>query len=63
VDNTLSGALMLLDARGVNEIAGKSRGRTLFERRDVQRCVEFHAAMKERFAKELTALGAANLDA
>lgn len=60
VDNTLSGALALLSAKGVDEIAA-GRGKQLFDRRDIERCAEFQSTMKSRFRKELISLGAGEL--
>ena len=52
VDKVLSSAKRLLDEKGVDEIAA-SRGKVLFCREDVQRCMEFQETMKDRFSKEL----------
>ncbi len=52
VDRILLSARKLLDEKGVDEIAA-SRGKILFSREDVQRCIEFQETMKNRFSKEL----------
>jgi hypothetical protein len=57
IDKTLEGALALLDKRGVEVIT--DRGRRLFERRDIERCAEFHRTLRERFLKDLKLLGGA----
>ncbi len=55
VERTLEKALGLLDAGGVEEIAGR-RGKALFDRTDIERGVEFQATLKQRFAKDLATL-------
>src|SRR5712675_2622236 len=55
VDRTLEKALSLLDAGGVDEIAGR-HGKALFDRTDIKRALNFQAALKERFAKDLATL-------
>ena len=55
VDRILSSARSLLDEKGVDEIAA-ARGKLLFCREDVLRCIEFQEAMKSRFSKELAIL-------
>jgi hypothetical protein len=55
VDQTLRAAIRLLDELGVNEIAS-SRGKLLFDRRDVERCMEFQETIKKRFARDLRLL-------
>jgi hypothetical protein len=57
VDVTLHAAVRLLTERDVETISD-GRGHTLFDRRDVQRCLEFQSELKERFGKELLRLGA-----
>ena len=57
IDVTLHAAERLLTEREV-ESMGDGRGHILFDRHDVQRCLEFQSAMKERFVKELQRLGA-----
>lgn len=55
VDNMLEKARGLLDNKGVEEIS-THHGRALFDRRDVERAMEFHSALKDRFAKDLSTL-------
>lgn len=55
VEATLTAALRLLDSLGVEEMR-ETRGRTLFDREDITRCLEFQYAMKQRFARELQIL-------
>lgn len=55
VDRTLERALSLLDAGGVNEVAAR-HGKALFDRSDIERAKNFHAVLKERFAKDLATL-------
>lgn len=57
VDNTLEKARSLLDTKGVNEIAAR-HGKALFDRTDLERAIEFQAALKRRFAKDLSTLQA-----
>jgi hypothetical protein len=57
VDNTVRAAEGLLNERNVETISDL-RGQPLFDRLDIQRCLEFLLAMKDRFAKELQRLGA-----
>ena len=57
IDVSLHAAERLLNERDVATIVD-GRGRILFDRHDVERCLEFQLAMKERFAKELQRLGA-----
>ena len=57
VEVTLHAADDLLNGRDVETISDE-RGQPLFDRLDIQRCMEFQVAMKERFAKELQRLGA-----
>jgi hypothetical protein len=56
VEETLTAALDLLDERALAEV-GDIRGNLLFDRTDVERGLEFHRAMTQRFAKELVVLG------
>ena len=56
VEVTLRAAEGLLKARDV-EMISDDRGRALFDHHDIQRCLDFQRAMKERFAKELQRLG------
>jgi len=55
VENTLQSALRLLDELGVSEIAS-SRGKVAFDRTDIERCLEFHNAIKDRFSQDLRLL-------
>ncbi|MBI4515507.1 MAG: hypothetical protein HY699_06805 [Deltaproteobacteria bacterium] len=55
VDRILSEALEVLDRRGVEEIAAQ-RGKVLFDRNDVVRCLEFQTTLKQRFARDLRVL-------
>jgi len=55
IDRTLQNALMLLDEKGVTEISVR-HGKALFDRTDVQRAVQFHACIKERFSRDLDIL-------
>jgi hypothetical protein len=55
IDRTLEKALSLLDAGGVDEIAAR-HGKALFDRTDIKRAMNFQAALKERFAKDLATL-------
>jgi hypothetical protein len=57
VEVTLQAAEGLLNERNVQAISNE-RGQPLFDRVDIQRCLEFQRAMKKRFAKELLRLGA-----
>ena len=55
IDRTLEKALSLLDAGGVDEISAR-HGKALYDRSDIERTKNFHAMLKERFAKDLTIL-------
>ena len=44
-----------MTARNVNCLY-KEKDRMLCERRDIERCLEFHNLLKQRFAKELKTL-------
>jgi hypothetical protein len=55
IDRTLEKAMNLLDAGGVDEVAARY-GRALFDRSDIERAMNFHAMLKERFAKDLAIL-------
>jgi hypothetical protein len=55
VDDVLQAAYQFLNDRGVSEIAD-ARGKVLFDRNDLDRCIQFHRTLKERFAKELAIL-------
>jgi hypothetical protein len=56
IDDTLHDALELLDRRGVEEVS-QGKGRLLYDRTDLRRCVEFSQTLKERFVKDLRLLG------
>lgn len=56
VEDTLTAALNLLEARELEGVGGR-QGRLLFEREDVERGLQFHAAMKTRFERDLRLLG------
>jgi hypothetical protein len=51
----LARALEKLEATGSDEI-GATRGRLLFDRGDIERCLEFESTLKKRFLKELKLL-------
>jgi hypothetical protein len=55
VDNMLEKARGVLDNKGVEEIS-VHHGRALFDRKDVGRAMEFHSALKQRFARDLSTL-------
>lgn len=55
VDQTLRAALKALADRGITDVV-KHRGEALFERRDLERALEFQTALKTRFASELKVL-------
>jgi hypothetical protein len=55
VEQTLNAALKVLDDRDVNEIV-EQRGKILFDRKDVERCLEFQSVLKQRFARDLRLL-------
>jgi len=44
-----------LDERGVEEIV-EQRGRVLFDRKDIERCLEFQRILKHRFERDLKML-------
>ncbi len=48
-------ALKVLDDRDVSEIV-EQRGKILFDRKDVERCLEFQDVLKQRFARDLRLL-------
>lgn len=52
IEATLKQALQYMDSRGVN-VLFKGKDRILCERRDIERCIEFHNTLRQRFAKEL----------
>jgi hypothetical protein len=53
--DTLKAALKVLEQRGVDEII-EQRGKVLFDREDIERCLEFQIALKQRFARDLQLL-------
>jgi hypothetical protein len=55
VDNMLEKARGLLENKGVEEIS-VHHGRALFDRKDVERAMEFHVTLKQRFARDLSTL-------
>jgi hypothetical protein len=55
IDRTLEKALSLLHAHRVDEVAVR-HGKALFDRTDIERAMNFQAALKERFAKDLATL-------
>jgi hypothetical protein len=55
VEDTLQAALLVLDNRDVKEM-GEGRGRRLYDRSDILRCLEFARDLRRRFAKELRML-------
>jgi hypothetical protein len=55
VDGTLATARSLMNQRGVDEIAAR-HGKTLFDREDIDRAMEFQASLKERFERDLKTL-------
>ncbi len=55
VEQTLKAALRVLEQSGVDEVV-EQRGKVLFERKDIERCLEFQATLKQRFAKDLKLL-------
>lgn len=55
IEHTLKAALRILNQRGVEEII-EQRGKVLFDRHDIERCLEFQMALKQRFGRELRML-------
>jgi hypothetical protein len=55
VERTLAAASKFLKERGVDEVT-EQRGKVLFDRQDIERCFEFQATLKERFARDLRLL-------
>ncbi len=55
VDRTLKAASDFLSEKGVEEIS-EQRGKILFQRQDIERCVEFQTTLKRRFQRELNLL-------
>ena len=56
VEQTLRAAMELLHQRDSDNVPEQGRG-LLFDRTDVERCLEFQATLKTRFAKDLSFLG------
>jgi hypothetical protein len=48
-------AQSLLDGKGAEEISAR-HGKALFDRKDIERAMEFQAVLKERFSRDLTTL-------
>jgi len=55
VETTLNEALRQLDVLHTNEMRS-SRGQALFDRKDIERCLEFQNTLRQRFARELRIL-------
>ncbi len=55
VERTLAAALKALEDKNLNEMV-EQRGKILFDRKDIERCLEFQSILKERFRKELRLL-------
>src|SRR5437870_4985294 len=55
VERTLAAALKGLQDRNLNEVV-EQRGKIVFDRKDIERCLEFQSVLKERFRKELRLL-------
>ena len=55
IDDVLQAASQFLNDHGVQEIAD-ARGKVLFDRNDLERCVQFQQTLKDRFARELAIL-------
>jgi hypothetical protein len=55
VERVLKAARELLDQRGVSAIA-EQRGKLLFERQDIERCMEFQRMLRTRFNRDLRIL-------
>jgi hypothetical protein len=58
VDNTLATSLLVLGDQGADEIAAR-HGKALFDRKDIERAMEFQSTLKGRFARDLKLLQAA----
>jgi hypothetical protein len=56
VEQTLKAALKVIEQRGVKEIIEQRGGRVLFDRKDIERCLEFQKTLKQRFARDLRML-------
>lgn len=55
IEQTLRAALKMLDERGITDIV-RQRGHVLFERRDVELCLEFQETLRARFRNDLNVL-------
>ncbi len=55
IEQTLQAALKVLDSRGMTDVV-RQRGHVLFERSDVELCLEFQASLRERFRNDLRVL-------
>jgi hypothetical protein len=55
IEVTLKEALDYMSAQNVTSLY-QEKDRLLCERQDIERCLEFHSVLKQRFARELTAL-------
>jgi hypothetical protein len=55
IEATLKQALQYMVKRGVNSLF-REKDRVLCERQDIERCLEFHEVLKQRFARELNIL-------
>jgi hypothetical protein len=55
VDNTLASVQSMFDNQGTDEIAAR-HGAALFDRKDIERALEFQASLKKRFARDLEML-------
>jgi len=55
VEEVINAARGFLETRGLSEVAD-ARGKVLFAKPDLDRCVEFQSTLKRRFAKELEVL-------
>jgi len=55
IEVTLRTAIDYLNRSGTDVLCG-DRDQVIADRRDIQRCIEFHDALKERFARELSLL-------
>lgn len=55
VERTLRAALEVMDRRGIDEIV-EQRGKVLFDRKDIERALEFQEMLKNRFGKSLRLL-------
>jgi hypothetical protein len=56
IEDTLMEALRLLDRKDVDRVAA-GRGGRLFDRTDIERCLEFDRTLRLRFANDLRTLG------